>query len=743
MKVFGVKTAWKKGIRNFDTARLYKNEAELGHVLKSLVRDGDKVLVTTKYWDNGRSSMDRVETIIRESVAKLKVAPNVFVRVLLHHPAPDFVWHVLEKLYQWCVVDFIGVSNHNVEALQRILAIAKIPIHCNQLEVHPLLPQKEFQDIVHFCREAGIGIEGHTVLLRGLYMNDDRLKQIAAVQKMTVAQYLLAFALKWAQTACISSLSEAHISELLSVDIDRVHFDDTLLKDRTECLYPMHDLPNGRFHGDFQSLHHIIRRIRSDLELINSDEFDPKDISDMTMFLPTVNSRMSDLGRQVARLMFKDELYFDDACYSRFHALTKKLRKFCDQRLQTEQRETVARNKGLCCIRRKLNTDGELSESILNPTPMPVDVAPIEHLSPYFHFLKRNVPWEEDREFFRGASSRDKRMDLCKQVVGPDHIAELCESVKCNQHIQHFLLGNNIAFQGHPELAKSMADLMSASEPAIETWYLAGNCINSEALAILTEALVRNTVAKALWLKRNPLGPEGGRSIRRLLENNHVLTVLDLDNTGLLDEGIAHFASVKGSSIKHLYLDANGFTAVGAESLATFISNNRRTLKSLYACINRFGDAGTLAIIRAVQGSRSLKRLSLSSNRITDSITDEMVECLLDCPKLSVLDLGCYKSTFDLGEKPNFITNPTPFLRLIQNHRPLKVLDLIRNAMSPEDAQSVVEAAKQKGDMNVYAATNESRQHFSFEAITVKSEQRRLKQPKRVDHIDSIYRNKM
>ena len=42
---------------------------------------------------------------------------------------------------------------------------------------------------------------------------------------------------------------------------------------------------------------------------------------------------------------------------------------------------------------------------------------------------------------------------------------------------------------------------------------------------------------KALWLKRNPLKPEGMVPIRNLLQKNTFLKVLDLVNCGLLDEG--------------------------------------------------------------------------------------------------------------------------------------------------------------------------------------------------------------
>jgi hypothetical protein len=116
----------------------------------------------------------------------------------------------------------------------------------------------------------------------------------------------------------------------------------------------------------------------------------------------------------------------------------------------------------------------------------------------------------------------------------------------------------------------------------------------------------------------------------------------------------------------------------------------------------------------------------------------------LTCPRLVLVDVGCYKSTFDMGEKPNFFSQPEPWLTLIEQHKPLKHLDLLRNCMSLDDAHAIVAAAKKRGDLNVYASMNDVlRDKLSYvEGIPDKSVQKVLKHPKRVLHIDSIYRNR-
>jgi hypothetical protein len=64
-----------------------------------------------------------------------------------------------------------------------------------------------------------------------------------------------------------------------------------------------------------------------------------------------------------------------------------------------------------------------------------------------------------------------------------------------------------------------------------------------------------------LWLKRNPLRPAGASWLAKLLSTNRLIHTLDLDNTGLLDEGattVVHALRHNGGTLRHLYLNSNG-----------------------------------------------------------------------------------------------------------------------------------------------------------------------------------------
>jgi hypothetical protein len=146
--------------------------------------------------------------------------------------------------------------------------------------------------------------------------------------------------------------------------------------------------------------------------------------------------------------------------------------------------------KNWCSLKNK-----PLSKAITEPTAMDVEVASYEELEPFFKFLDSNsVPidnnWEKEpcMKFIKGALYQNKRLDLCKQVVGPNWIEILMNSLVNNTQIEHFLLGNNIIGTIG---AKAIGNfLLNEHKPKIKTWYIAGNSINQEGIKFKTSVNV-------------------------------------------------------------------------------------------------------------------------------------------------------------------------------------------------------------------------------------------------------------
>ncbi|MEL6198344.1 MAG: hypothetical protein AAFT19_10880, partial [Pseudomonadota bacterium] len=179
-----------------------------------------------------------------------------------------------------------------------------------------------------------------------------------------------------------------------------------------------------------------------------------------------------------------------------------------------------------------------LSRAVTSPEAMPVVTAPADELAPVFDHIGRGER-AAGPAFPRGATFADGRLDMCKQVVGPEFIGGLTAAVRrggAATGIEHFLIGNNVVGDGGArEIAAMLCD---AGAPRLKTLYLAGNALGPKGAWALSDALAGDRSVRSLWLKRNPIGPEGGAAIGALLARNATIETLDLVNTGLLDEGV-------------------------------------------------------------------------------------------------------------------------------------------------------------------------------------------------------------
>ena len=75
----------------------------------------------------------------------------------------DFMetWSQFEKLYHRGIVKAIGVSNFNVEQLERLLRECLVKPAVNQIESHPHFNN---EDLIRFCEENHIHVTGECAL---------------------------------------------------------------------------------------------------------------------------------------------------------------------------------------------------------------------------------------------------------------------------------------------------------------------------------------------------------------------------------------------------------------------------------------------------------------------------------------------------------------------------------------------------------------------------------------------------
>ncbi|KAF4775365.1 leucine rich repeat protein [Colletotrichum scovillei] len=369
--------------------------------------------------------------------------------------------------------------------------------------------------------------------------------------------------------------------------------------------------------------------------------------------------------------------------------------------------------------------------------PMPVSVADAADLAPFFNHLERGGTHELDEasgslgtrldggkgepfygvkgaEFRKGVVYQDGRMDLCKMVVGPDHIGSLMDSLRPNPFVRHFLLGNNII---GPVGAQEIARFIREFPERMDTWYLAGNCIDATSFRVLVDALVDSDAVTNVWLKRNPLGPVAAADVFRLITETKNLRTLDLDQTELGDAGIAElfqrltsFSSAvvpgrKKLPLRNIYLNGNGISTKAASAIAAFLSSPACGIASLYLSCNPLGDEGAQVLASGIRQATQLQRLSLQSAGLTTEGAIDIFRAVTSHPGMRMLDVGQAYATLDLGQAWNYIRNASaPVLcELLSTNQTLEYLNLGHCPITPPELRRI-DAAVLNSSLLYYSA---------------------------------------
>lgn len=754
-----VARALARGIRRIDTAHLYRNEVEVFAAVRDFeaAHGGVHVHVTSKIRKN--LHFDDTIAAVEASVERLGRPLDA---MLLHRPLPHVMWRALDNCVDRGLVRAIGVSNYNLQRLSALLSVCR-PLGdgdqagCRrpavlQLEIHPFVGP--VQQMLSFCSTQGIAVQGHTMLARGMFLGFPPLVRMAARYDVSPAVLMLRWAQQLGVGVLFHSSDATHLDEVVSGVHRAAHI---AARDMAE-ISGYHCVLARRFFTEAvpvlpaSSLDAItdtkayVEAVAERLSCDRAALAKGASLSETALAVPHQCNReilFDPLAKQIAARLFPD-VGGSMARQQRYRDLLRKLRAALMAAKATTSK---------CCVLGKptavpspiVVAGRPVSSAVAYPQAMPVEVAPLAELRPFFDFLAAPDGWFEADDagpltFPRGTYFPDQRMDLCKQVVGPDHVGRLADALvaqaECDvaHPVRHFLLGNNVACDGDDPVAA--AELARVAEHvSIETWYLAGNGIGPRAMAIIAQALVEAPETRALWLKRNPLGPAGARVLGRMLARHRGLELLDLHNTGLFDEGVA--AMVEGSrdlSLRHLYLSANALTQEAVRALGTRLGE--RTLVSLYLSMNRLGAKGLAALVELLECGLldGLERLDLGAVGLeADDLRGLGRVLARRCPRLRFLDLGTYRATRDLGEEANRLGGAVGSLRQIMRHPRLEVLGLAAVGLNDDEKRELLDGLRPGqwllGVSNGGKGQDDNRLQ-------------RVRQPLRVADIESVYRGR-
>lgn len=209
-----IRNAYKAGYRLFDTAQLYKNEAEVGAALQELSLPRKELFITTKVAEPNQG-FKRTILSIKDSLHKLKLD---YVNLLLVHwpieRAFFDTWAALEELKKQGLTRSIGVSNYQIIHLQYLATQAhEMPV-VNQVERHPRLNPKP---LIEYDHQHGIVTQAWSPLGRGAILTNPILEKIAKKHGKSPAQIVLRWHLQSGVAFIPKSVHEARIKQNIDI----------------------------------------------------------------------------------------------------------------------------------------------------------------------------------------------------------------------------------------------------------------------------------------------------------------------------------------------------------------------------------------------------------------------------------------------------------------------------------------------------------------------------------------------
>ncbi len=204
--------ALKVGYRSIDTAAMYHNESE---VAEAIARSGiarDQLFVTTKVW-NGDHGRQETRRAFEESISRL--GGDYVDLYLIHWPVPSQdryveTWETLVELRGEGRVRSIGVSNFQIDHLERIIDETDVAPTLNQIELHPRLQQPELRS---FHDQHQILTEAWSPLGRGAALEERTIRDIASSHERTPAQVILRWHIQLGNVVIPRSVNPSRIEE--------------------------------------------------------------------------------------------------------------------------------------------------------------------------------------------------------------------------------------------------------------------------------------------------------------------------------------------------------------------------------------------------------------------------------------------------------------------------------------------------------------------------------------------------
>jgi alcohol dehydrogenase (NADP+) len=240
--ISATRDALEAGFRHFDCAERYRNEREVGQVLRTGLGAGRiaraDLFVTTKLW-NTNHRPERVGPACEASLERLGL--DYLDLYLIHTPFAFQAgedqdprdpsgkviydrgvtlletWRAMESLVDRGRCRAIGLSDITLSGLLPLYEAVRIKPAVVQVESHPYLPESE---LLQFCRDRDVAFLAFAPLGHGIKpgpLQDPVVSAIAARVGKTPAQVLLAWAVQRGTALLTTPRTAARAKENLNI----------------------------------------------------------------------------------------------------------------------------------------------------------------------------------------------------------------------------------------------------------------------------------------------------------------------------------------------------------------------------------------------------------------------------------------------------------------------------------------------------------------------------------------------
>jgi len=212
-----IEDALKIGYRHLDSAFTYRNQDLIGAAIKAVGVLREDVFLTSKLHPNNNNYQD-ARAKIKEAIQLIwsnadTLDERYLDAFLLHYPGkgqPIKAWRALQESRDNGIVRHIGVSNFEIMHIEALKKKSGDYPEINQIEFHPWnYPEQE--ELLRYCLEHSIAVEGYSPLAQGLALKDHVLLEIANVHKTTSARILLKWCMQHGVRPIVGSMNSEHL----------------------------------------------------------------------------------------------------------------------------------------------------------------------------------------------------------------------------------------------------------------------------------------------------------------------------------------------------------------------------------------------------------------------------------------------------------------------------------------------------------------------------------------------------